>query len=372
MFEVVIAGAGVGGLEAALALRDLAGERVSIILLAPEDEFVYRPLAVREPFAYGPAQRFALEPIARDIGVRLRRDAFSWVNVAGRRVHLDSGEEIGYDALVLALGARLHTRYAHAHTVDDKHLDDILHGLIQDVEAGYVKRLAFVIPGRMGYLLPIYELALMTVSRAEEMGERVSATIVTPEDSPLGLFGVGASQAVAELLREAGIETITSAYAEIPHWDTVIVNPGDRRLEVDRAIALPELYGPAVRGLPAAEHGFIPVDLHGQARGVERVYAVGDATDCAVKHGGIAAQQADAAAEAIAALAGAPVQPQPFKPEIHAMLLTGGRPRYLSARITGGQGYSSEISDTPSWSPPSKIVARYLAPYLERLEGARR
>jgi sulfide:quinone oxidoreductase len=368
MFEVVIAGGGVAALEGALALRDLAGERVAITMLAPEPEFVYRPLAVREPFAYGPAQRFSLAQIARDIGVQLRTDAFSWVDTAGRRAHLGDGEELAYDALLLALGAHIHTRYTHAHTIDDRHLDDILHGLVQDVEGGYVKRLAFVIPARMGWLLPVYELALMTSARAYEMGEKLALTIVTPEDAPLSLFGLGASAAVSELLRQAGIQTITSAYAEVPRWDTVTINPGDRRLEVDRVVALPELYGPAVRGLPAAEHGFIPIDLHAQVRGVVRVYAAGDATDCAVKHGGIAAQQADAAAEAIAALAGAPLQAQAFKPEIHGMLLTGDKPRYLHARITGGHGFSSEISDTPTWSPPGKIVARYLAPYLQRLE----
>ena len=69
-----------------------------------------------------------------------------------------------------------------------------------------------------------------------------------------------------------------------------------------------------MRGLPAALNDFIPVDRHCQVRGVERVYAAGDATDFAIKHGGIAAQQADAAAEAIAALAGAPVKPKPSIP----------------------------------------------------------
>lgn len=367
-FDVVIAGAGVAGLEAALALRDLAGERVSVTMLAPEEDFVYRPMAVTEPFSYGQAQRYALQPIAVELGVQLRTSRFSWLDAERRVAHLDDGETLRYDALLLALGARVHTRYPHAHTVDDRHLEDVLHGLVQDVEGGYVRRLAFVIPGRMGWQLPIYELALMTASRAYDMGAEVKITIVTPEDSPLGLFGSGASEGVATLLGEAGIETIASAYAEVPHWNTVVVNPGDRRLEVDRVVALPELYGPAVRGLPVAEHGFIPINLHAKVRGVERVYAAGDATDCAVKHGGIAAQQADAASEAIASLAGAPVEPQSFRPVVHGMLLTGHEPRYLSARITGGHGFSSEITDEPTWSPPRKIVAKYLAPYLEGLQ----
>ena len=149
-----------------------------------------------------------------------------------------------------------------------------------------------------------------------------------------------------------------------------MINPGDRRLEVDRVVALPELFGPAVRGLPAAQHGFIPVDVHGRVRDVERVYAAGDATDFPVKHGGVSSQQADAAAESIAALAGASLQPAPFEPVIHGMLLTGAEPRFLTARITGGHGFSSEITDTPTWSPPAKIVAKYLGPYLDRLDQA--
>jgi sulfide:quinone oxidoreductase len=61
----------VAALEAALALRDLAGDRVSTKLLAPEPECVYRPIRVREPFGYSEAQRYSLEEIARDIGVEL-------------------------------------------------------------------------------------------------------------------------------------------------------------------------------------------------------------------------------------------------------------------------------------------------------------
>lgn len=113
----------------------------------------------------------------------------------------------------------------------------------------------------------------------------------------------------------------------------------------------------------------IPVDTHCQVRGVERVYAAGDCTDFAVKHGGIAAQQAVAAAQAIAALAGAPVDPEPFDPEIHGMLLTGGAPKYLSAHIRGGYGFSSEITDSPTWSPATKIASTYLAPYLEQRQA---
>jgi sulfide:quinone oxidoreductase len=197
------------------------------------------------------------------------------------------------------------------------------------------------------------------------MGIELETTIVTPEDSPLAIFGSSASISVAELLHRANVKTINSAYAEVPGSREVVINPGDRHLEVDRVIALPELYGPEVRGIPLGEHGFIRVDPYCRVPDVDRIYAAGDATDFPIKHGGIASQQADTAAASIAALAGAPVTPDRFNPVIHGILLTNGEPQYLTAHITGGHGFSSEITNTPTWSPPSKIAAKYLAPYLE-------
>ena len=59
-------------------------------------------------------------------------------------------------------------------------------------------------------------------------------------------------------------------------------------------------------------------------------------------------------------------EPAPFHPVIHGILLTGGKPRYLSAHVTGGHGSSSQITEAPTWSPATKIAAKYLAPYLEK------
>jgi sulfide:quinone oxidoreductase len=130
-------------------------------------------------------------------------------------------------------------------------------------------------------------------------------------------------------------------------------------------VALPELYGPPVRGIPLGEHGFIRVDPHGQVPGTGPIYAAGDAVDFPVKHGGLASQQADTAAQSIAALAGAQLTPEPFQPVIRGMLLTGEEPLYITAHLTGGHGFSSELTDAPTWSAPGKIAAKYLAPYLD-------
>ena len=370
-FRVLIVGGGVAGLEAALALRELAGERIATTLLSGAPEFVYRPMRVREPFAYAAARHYPLDEIARDIGVELVQDRFKWLEGDRRLVHTEGGEKLEYDALVLSPGAILRPAFKHATTLDDSLLDEQLHGLIQDVEGGYVHKLAFVSPTPMPWPLPLYELALMTKRRADGMNVDVSVTLVTPEDSALAVFGSEVSRAVEELLEKNGILVLSAAHAETPEIGQVTLHPGGRRLHVDRVISLPRLFGPDLPGVPTGSPGrFIPTDAHCRVPTLERVYAAGDATDFPVKHGGVAAQQADTAAEAIAALAGAPVEPKPFHPMVHGVLLGGEHPLYLSAHITGGHGSSSEVSDTPTWSPASKIAAKYLAPYLESRDRA--
>lgn len=370
-FRTLIAGGGVAALEAALALRELAADRVSVTLLSPEPEFAYRPMRVREPFGYSVAATYQVAEIARDIGADFIQDAFKHLDPDRSTVHTEQGAALEYDALLLALGARMRPAFSHGLTINDWQLDEQLHGLIQDVEGGYVRSLAFVSPSPMAWPLPIYELALMTAGRAYDMGIELAITIVTPEDAPLAVFGQTVSEAVGRLLRSRGIKTIVSARSEVPEPGLVSIHPGDRSLRADRIVALPQLFGPSTPGVPgAAKGGFIPIDAHCAVPHLERVWAAGDATDFPIKLGGIASQQADTAAEGIAAAAGASVELKPFRPEIHAVLLGGDKPLYMSAHVTGGHGSSSEISEEPTWSPPSKIAAKYLAPYLESRDRA--
>jgi len=219
---------------------------------------VYGVACVQEPFANPTAQRYPLAEIAADLGAEVRRESFGWVDAEERVAHTDAGEALGYDALLLALGARPYVSLAHVVTVDDRRIDEQLHGLIQDVEGGYVKRLAFVAPGPATWPLPLYELALMTAQRAYETSAELEITLITPEERPLAVFGLGASHAVSKLLEVAGIQTIGSAHVQVPESQHLLIHPGSRRLEVDRIVALPALLGPAIRGLPSVAHGFIP------------------------------------------------------------------------------------------------------------------
>jgi sulfide:quinone oxidoreductase len=248
--RVAIVGGGVAALETALALRELAPDQTAGTVVAPNAQFVYRPMAVCEPFVFPPARPYPLAPIVRDAGAELVNDALAWVDADRHILHTKAGRELEYDALVVALGARIVARYAHAITIDDRRMAETLYMLVQDIDAGCIDSLAFLSPGRMAWPLPLYELALMIAGRAHSMGTELAATIVTPEASPLEIFGAAASDAVAALLAQAHIDTIGRAHAEVPDPGEVVVNPGDLHVRVDRVVALPELYGPCVRGIP--------------------------------------------------------------------------------------------------------------------------
>jgi sulfide:quinone oxidoreductase len=168
------------------------------------------------------------------------------------------------------------------------------------------------------------------------------------------------------LLAQEGIEFIGSAFADVGQG---YVLAGDRRIDVSQTVALPVPAGPAISGLPADPDGFIPVDEYGLVHGLEDVHAAGDATTFPIKQGGLAAQQAVAAAEAIAARHGADLDPQPFRPVLRGMLLTGGQERWMRAPagVTPGE---ARLSLRALWWPPTKIASRYLAPYLVGREEA--
>jgi sulfide:quinone oxidoreductase len=211
--------------------------------------------------------------------------------------------------------------------------------------------------------LPLYELALLTA--AWLFDRRVAGarlTLVTPERAPLAAFGDRASDTVAELLDRYGV-ALRSAVVPRAVAEGTLVFGDDLTLACDRVVALARLAGPAVPGLPADSAGFVPVDAHGRVPGVPDVYAAGDVTAWPMKQGGLAAQQADAVAESVAAWAGAAVRPTAFRPVLRGVLLTGGTPAFLRAD-TRPHRSRSVARLTPLWWPPAKVAGRYLAPYL--------
>jgi sulfide:quinone oxidoreductase len=372
-FRVVICGGGIAAVEGLLRLRRLAGDSVDIELIAPNEELVYRPMAVREPFAFGPPHRYPLRQIARDSDANWTQDSLAWVEPSARVVHTHDGSRVEFDALLLAVGARQVDAYEHVATFRDADADAAYHGIVQDVEGGYSRKLAFIQPVGPVWPLPLYELALMTAERAESMDVRdLQLVLVTPEPRPLAVFGTAVSEVVTNRLARAGIKVYCDALARVPAARRLLIEPQGVELEDQRIITMPRVAGPAVRGLPGAgAHGFLPIDKHCSVPGTDgRVFAAGDAANYPIKHGGLGAQMADAAAAAIAVLAGAQASAPAFSPVIRGKLLTGSDPVYMSAHPVGAESFESEVYDEPPWPVDEKVVAEELGPYLARLDAA--
>src|SRR5215218_5365998 len=276
--RVLVAGGGVAGLEALLALKDLAEERVTLTLLAPEREFVYRPMAVAVPFARGSMQRVDLADVARETGAELVRGELAEVDVDAREAVLADGRRVGYDALLVAVGACSEAAYSRVGMWTPDQDKEVFAGLLADLEEGYAKRVAFVVPPDVAWPLPAYELALMTAWDARDMGQDdVQVTVYTYEEAPLAIFGPEASAGLRADLAEAGVTVRTGTVVEEDPEAPARLVAGGEPLESQRIVALPRAIAAGVGGLPIDERGFIPVDGHGRVEGAEDVWAAGDA-----------------------------------------------------------------------------------------------
>ena len=323
-FRVVICGGGVAAAEGVLRLRRLAADAVDVTLVAPNEELVYRPLAVMEPFASGGVRRYPLRGLVDHVGADWVRDSLERVDLDAQLVHTADGERVQWDALLIAVGGRAEAAFPHAQVFSDVAAG--FGGLVRDVEDGYAKSIALLVPPGPVWPLPLYELALMTRERAYSMGmDDLTLSLVTPEVAPLAAFGGDASEAVSRALKEARVATYCGAAAEVPRSRSVIMQPHGVELEVDRIITLPAIRGPGIRGLSeGSTDGFVAIDTTCAVPGtMGRVFGAGDAVAFPIKHGGLGCEQADTAAANIARLAGVDTEPAIFKPVIRGMLLTG-------------------------------------------------
>jgi sulfide:quinone oxidoreductase len=366
--HIVIAGGGVAAVEAVAALRALTGSHPRITLVGPDEALPHRAASVAAPFGFGQREPLPYDAIQRHAHFDHCRGRLARVEPEAHELVTDAGDRLGYDKLLIAVGARAEPALEGATTFAGP--DDV-EAVARALATG--SRFAFVLPSASTWALPVYELAIMAAVDLRDRGVEPSITVITPESAPLWVFGAEASAAVAELLAARGIALRTGGHA-LSVRDGAVEIAGQDPVAADRVIALPRLTGPALRGLPQTDDGFIPVDAHGRVTGCADVFAAGDATTFPLKQGGLATQQADAAAEAIAADLGVLARATPFRPVMRGLLLTGGAPLYLRASLTASgepesrafrrAATSSAASPRTLWWPPAKVAGRYLAPLL--------
>jgi len=366
--HVVIVGGGIAGLEAMLALSKLAPDLVDVELLSSGAEFVYRPLLVAEPFGVTEALRLDLARAAEDAGARHSRGTLAAVSPEHKLVETAEGETLSYDLLLIAIGGEPIEAVPGGLTFGADEERAGFQSVLADFGRRGHERIAFVVPAGVSWSIAAYELALLTA--AERDARRLHGTeilLVTHEEAPLEVFGDDASGLVAARLSEAGISLRVGARADRAVDGRLRLESGEE-LEPAAVIALPGLRVPPMAGLPQRAGGFVQTDVSMRVAGLEYVWAAGDATWFPVKQGGLAAQQADVAARAIAAASGARVASEPFQPVLRAALITGGAPEFLRAHLPSrGEGDASAARSL--WWPPVKVAGTYLGPYLARALG---
>lgn len=366
--HVVIAGGGFAALEASAALTALAGGRVRLTVIAPDPTFAYHPAATAEVFEDRAPLAYELSRLL--IGLDASHLASRLVGVMphAKQALLESGVKLGYDALILAIGARSHPSVSGALIFRDQR--DVLpvRAVLSELESLDAPRLVIVVPSRSSWPLPAYELALRAASRLERSSERADVTIVSAERAPLEIFGGKPSRLMADLLAGRRIRFRGSTASRGVNADGSLALEFEAPVAADAVIAMPELRGVRIPGVPARWFGFIPVDNVGRVDGLSDVYAAGDVTTFPIKQGGLAAQQADHVAHTIAAELGAPVREPRYSRILQARLQDGGQSRFMRCELDefGQPAEPSTERVAQSEEMQTKVYAQYLAPYLAR------
>jgi sulfide:quinone oxidoreductase len=369
--RVLIAGGGFAAVEAALALRALAGDRVQLTLVSPDPVLHYRPAATLTAFDDRIPLRYDLRAIAADVGAMYNKSLVESVAPQKRHVRTAAGARLEYDALILATGARAITGIPGATTFRDQRDLRLIRRVLAEVDSGAARRVVFAVPTGVSWPLPIYELALLTAARATERSLDVEVSLVTPEREPLAVFGPQASTLVHGLLEDRGVRFIGDAAAATVSRDGTLALQFGGSISADRVVAVPQLRGRRITGVPATRWGFVPTNTYGCVEGVEDVYAAGDITTFPVKQGGLAAQQADLIAHTIASSVGASTKGFRAGHVLRALLVGGRTPLILRTEVDAwGRPGAAALEPIEGREPNSsnKVLARYLTPYLETRE----
>jgi sulfide:quinone oxidoreductase len=369
--QIVIAGGGFAAIETMLALRALLGDGVRLSLVSAEPHLVFRPTATVEAFAGSPPLVYDLRAIAEDLGATFHVARLESVASSAHYVRLSSGSRVPYDVLVLAVGARPVSHISGALTFRDQRDVPVFRHVLSGIDSGKVRRVVFSLPPGQTWALPVYELAMLGRARISARGLHTTVTIVSPEPTPLAVFGERPSSLVAQLLAAVDVQFIGDAVPRAVLRDGSLQLRSGDVVPADKVVAGPQLRGRWITGIPADWWGFITVDGDGRVAGIPDVYAAGDVTNYPIKQAGLATQHADLVAEAIARDFGVEPPERRSQRLLQARLVGAPEPIYLRAELdASGRATLATLARvaTEDELAQPKVFARHLTAYLAQHE----
>jgi sulfide:quinone oxidoreductase len=306
--QIVVLGAGFGGLELSSRLSAELGTSLDLVLIDKSPEFVFGFSKLDVMFGHAPpeAVRHPYREIAMP-GVRFVQSSVRSIDPTTRRVETDDG---GFDAdiLVVGLGADLHAD-ATPGLVEGGHEFYTVAGAfaLRDVldlfEGGRVVIAVTSTPFKCPPAPSEAALLLHDFLTARSLRERSQISLVMPLGVPIPP-SPGASEALLATFAERGIQW---------HGDRLVreLDPGRQvaRLSDGGELSYDLFLGVPVHRVPAvveesglAVGGWIPVNPKTLETNFPDVYAIGDVTSVGTPKAGVFAEgQAAVVADAVAA-----------------------------------------------------------------------
>lgn len=299
MTNIVVLGAGLGGVIMAYEMKEKVGREGTVTVVNEGSTYSFVPSNPWVAVGWRKREEISvdLEPVFAKRDIKLKPQGAKRIHPDKNQIELNNGEVIDYDYLIISTGPDLAFDEIEglgpkANTQSVCHIDHAL-----DAHAAYeqlVKKPGPVVIGAVqgaSCYGPAYEFAFIvdTALRRAKIRDQVPMTFVTPEPyvGHLGLDGVGDTKSLLEsAMREQHIKWITNAKVTKVEKDMMHVEEVNDDGTVKKAHELPFAYSmmlPAFRGVAAVSgiegltnpRGFITIDKYQRNAKYRNVFAIG-------------------------------------------------------------------------------------------------
>jgi len=300
MANIIIMGAGIGGMPAAYEMRELLPPEHKITVVSAVDYFQFVP---SNPWvAVGWRKRddivLKIAPLLERKGIAFVPKAVTTIDAEARRLTLEGGDSLDYDYLVITTGPKLSfdevpgagPHGGHTHSVCTVAHAEAFWAEYQD----FLKSPGPVVIGAMPMAScfgPAYEFAFILDAdlRKRKLRHLVPITFVTSEPyiGHLGLGGVGDSKSMMESeMRGHDMKWITNARTTRVEDGKMFVTQVDDLGNVYKEHEVPfklSMMLPAFKGVDAVAavpglcnpRGFVLIDEHQRSKAWPNIFAAG-------------------------------------------------------------------------------------------------